>query len=60
MAQLCELGAHQLQHRQGKLRFAKQIRCHCAGNAIFHFYTPVISKGQKGIFKERKKKYEQV
>lgn len=46
-----ELVAHQHLHRRGKLKLAKQIRCHCAENAIFHLYPPLISKGEDGIFK---------
>lgn len=55
-----ELVAHQHLHRRGKLKLAKQIRCHCAENAIFHLYPLLISKGEEGIFKDGDKTYEQV
>lgn len=49
--------AHQHLHRRGKLKLAKQIRCQCAENAIFHPYPQLISKGgEKGIFKDRIKR----
>lgn len=40
-----EFVAHQHLHRRGKLKLAKQIRCHRAENAIFHLYPLLISKG---------------
>lgn len=49
--------AHQHLHRRGKLKLAKQIRCQCAENAIFHLYPQLISKGgEEGIFKDRIKR----
>lgn len=48
----CELLAHQHLHRRGKLKLAKQIRCHCTENTIFHLYPPLISKEEVGIFKD--------
>jgi len=47
-----ELVAHRLLRRRGKLELAKQIRCHCAENAIFHLYQPLISKGQEEVLKD--------
>lgn len=38
------LAAHQCRRRQGKLKLAKQIRCRCAVNGIFHLHLP---PGQK-------------
>lgn len=40
-----ELVAHRRSHRRGKLKLAKQIRCHCAENTIFHLNPQLISRG---------------
>lgn len=40
--------AHRHSHRQGKLKLGKQIRCHCAENAIFHLNPQLISQGGGG------------